>query len=256
MSSQGGSAAGSAERHATAATLRPLVSAALLDWDGTLVDSRAALLSAWRESTSRVLGRSYPATQAEEDLVFTLPGGQIWPTLAKDRRELAALAASFQAAYDRAAEEVRAFPRVPEVLERLRAAGVAIAVITSKARVRFEADARRAGIGRLIDVSICAEDADAAKPDPAPVLRALERLGAVGANSTMIGDTTVDIAAGAGAGTRTIGVAWGHGSEAALRAAGAEAIAHDPEELCALLLADRRAQGGTPSGRRAARSAA
>ena len=244
----------SAERPAVAPR-RPVV-AALLDWDGTLVDSRAALLAAWRDSTARVLGRSYPATQAEEDLVFTRPGGQIWPTLANDRSELAALAGSFQAAYERAAQEVRAFPRVPEMLEELRAAGFAIAVITSKARIRFEADARCAGIAGLVDISICAEDADRAKPDPGPVLCALERLGAVRASSTMIGDTTVDIAAGIGAGTRTVGVAWGHAGEAELRAAGAEAIARDPGELCALLLADRRALRPMPTGRRSTRSAA
>ena len=141
----------SAEPQAAAVTPRRHGVAALFDWDGTLVDSRAALLAAWRDSTSGVLGRSYPATPAEEDLVFTLPGGQIWPTLAKDRHELEALAGSFQAAYERAAEEVRAFSGVPEMLEELRIAGFAIGVITSKARIRFEADARCAGIAGLVE---------------------------------------------------------------------------------------------------------
>jgi phosphoglycolate phosphatase len=56
----------------------------------------------------------------------------------------------------------------------------------------------------------------------------------------MIGDTPVDVAAGIAAGTRTIGVAWGHAGEAELRAAGAEWVAGDPAQLSALLL------GGAP----------
>ncbi len=107
------SAATVAEHRPPGGAPRRPVAAALFDWDGTLIDSRAALLTAWRESTSHVLGRSYPATRAEEDLVFTRPGGQIWPALASDRDELDALVASFQASYEQSAEEVRAFPGVP-----------------------------------------------------------------------------------------------------------------------------------------------
>ena len=231
-----------AEHRPPATGPRRATVAALFDWDGTLIDSRAALLTAWRESTSRVLGRSYPATPAEEDLVFTRPGGQIWPALASDRNELDALVASFQAAYEQSAEGVRAFAGVPEMLQGLRSAGVSIAVVTSKARRRFESDAVRAGVGRLIDVSICAEDADGTKPDPGPVLRALEQLGVAGPVATMIGDTPVDVAAGIGAGTRTVGVAWGHAGAAELLTAGAEVVVRDPGELLAHLTADRRAR--------------
>ena len=245
-----------AGRRAPADAPRRTVAAALFDWDGTLIDSRAALLTAWRESTSRVLGRSYPATSAEEDLVFTRPGSQIWPQLASPGDELAALVARFQAAYEQSAAEVRAFPGVPEMLEGLRAGGVSIAVVTSKARCRFEPDALHAGVASLIDVSICAEDAEGAKPDPGPVLRALERLGAPGSLAIMIGDTRVDVAAGISAGTRTIGVAWGHAGEAELLAAGAEAVARDPGELSALVLADGRQGSPAPSSRSATGSVA
>ncbi len=50
------------------------VDAALFDWDGTLVDSREALLAAWHESTEAVLGRRYPATAARGGRHLHPPG--------------------------------------------------------------------------------------------------------------------------------------------------------------------------------------
>jgi HAD superfamily hydrolase (TIGR01509 family) len=230
-----------------AAAPAPTLAAALFDWDGTLVDSRALLLAAWQESTVSVLGRRYPATPAEEHAVFTLPGAQIWPELARDDQQRLALAASFQEAYDQHADELLAFPGVREMLEGLRAGGVSVAVVTSKARRRYGPDASRAGLEGLIDVAVCAEDADRAKPDPAPVLRALERLGVSGAHAIMAGDTPVDVTAGTAAGTRTLGVAWGHAAAADLLAAGAEAVAQDPAELLAIVLGGERRPAAAPA---------
>jgi HAD superfamily hydrolase (TIGR01509 family) len=209
------------------------VTAALFDWDGTLLDSRAALLSAWRESTEAVLGRSYPATAAEEDIVFTLPGREIWPTLTDD---VDTLAASFQVAYDRTGEQVRAFPGVLAMLEELRSAGVRTAVVTSKSRSRYAPDAVRAELAGAIDIAICSEDVTATKPDPDPVLRALEKLGIPASDALMAGDTPVDVAAALGAGTTAIGVAWGHSSASELLAAGASAVVDEPSELVAMAL--------------------
>jgi HAD superfamily hydrolase (TIGR01509 family) len=209
------------------------LAAALFDWDGTLLDSRAALLAAWRESTAAEIGRIYPATPAEEDVVFTLPGREIWPTLTHD---VDTLAASFQKAYDRSGERVRAFPGVLEMLDRLRSAGVATAVVTSKSRRRYVPDAQRSGLADAIDVAICAEDVTATKPDPDPVLRALDRLGVSGSDALMAGDTPVDIAAAVAAGTTAVGVGWGHSPEEELMAAGAVTVANEPSDLVAFVL--------------------
>lgn len=211
--------------------------AVLFDWDGTLIDSREALLAAWRQSTERVLGRVYPATQAEEDVVFTLAGTEIWPGLARDQAELSALPEAFQQCYERNAHKLRVFPGVPELLGGLRTAGVRIAVVTSKSRRRFGPDARRAGIAEAIDVAVCNEDVQASKPDPAPVLCALERLDVSAKRAVMVGDTPVDIAAGAAAGTPVLGVSWGHYAEDVLREAGASTVVRSPAELLDLALA-------------------
>jgi hypothetical protein len=39
-----------------------VIGSALLDEDGTVLDSRAAVLAAWRESSEVVIRRKFPAT--------------------------------------------------------------------------------------------------------------------------------------------------------------------------------------------------
>src|SRR5436189_1744 len=136
-----------------------MTDAVLFDWDGTLLDSREALLGAWHASTEEVVGRRYPATADEEELVFTLSGAVLVP--------------------------------------------------------------------RLVDVVVCQEDTEAHKPDPEPVLHALRALGVEPSRAVMAGDTPVDLEAGLAAGTKVVGVTWGAGSPAALRAAGATTLARD-----------------------------
>jgi HAD superfamily hydrolase (TIGR01509 family) len=210
--------------------------AVVFDWDGTLIDSRAALLAAWHESTEAVLCRRFPATEAEEREVFTLPGSAIWPRLAGDARELEALAERFQQSYERAGDLVRPFPGIPEALAALREAGVATAVVTSKARRRFSLDAHGASLEDLIDASVCDGDAPAAKPDPRPVLVALDRLGVSPADALMVGDTAVDVTAGLRAGTGVVGVLWGASTGEELREAGAETLVARPGELTDIVL--------------------
>jgi HAD superfamily hydrolase (TIGR01509 family) len=216
--------------------------AVLFDWDGTLSDSRIALLTSWHESTEAVVGRKYPADGAEEDIVFTKPGSEIWPAIARDGEESARLTEAFQAAYERNSSTVRAFPGIVEMLGALRAGGIGTGVVTSKGRRRYESDASRIGVAGKIDVAVCVGEAPP-KPDPGGLLEALRRLGAEPDRAAMVGDTIVDIDAGVRAGAIPVGVGWGHGDGVELLAAGARAVARTPAELSLILTHERFDEG-------------
>jgi HAD superfamily hydrolase (TIGR01509 family) len=210
--------------------------AVLFDWDGTLVDSRATLLAAWRGATRAVLGTPFPDTPEEERLAWTLNGHEMLPRLTNDPATARELTGTFQRLYAASAERgVLAFVGAAELLDGLRARGRSIGVVTAKARIRYEADAARVGLADHIKIAICREDVTAPKPDPEGVQHALEAVGVQPGRAVMVGDSPQDIAAGIAAGVTPIGVAWGFFGRHELMAAGATTVAGTPDELLLML---------------------
>lgn len=144
-----------------------------------------------------------------------------------------------------AAREGRLFPFTLPMLADLRDKGIATGVITrnSTAAVRTVFPE----IERHLDVFLAREDVPAVKPDPAHLLAALERLEAGPDRSLMVGDHTLDLDTGKGAGTLTAGVASGNLDAAALRRAGADLVAEHAGDLMALL-ADKGYLGNNGTG--------
>lgn len=211
---------------------REWTGAALFDWDGTLVDSKHALVAAWHDVTEQVLGSRWPVEEDDVRLVLSRRGTEVFPLLSDDAALVSALAEGFTPAYERyAADGVRPFPGAVALLEELRARGVAVAVVTSKARVRYSADADRGRLAHLVSAVACAEDVARGKPDPQAVHHVLEVLGVRPEQAVMVGDTVVDIATGRAAGVRSIGVTWGSTPAEPLLAAGADAVVATMEQL-------------------------
>jgi histidinol-phosphate aminotransferase len=107
-----------------------------------------------------------------------------------------------------------------------------LAVVTGRPRTDAERVLRENNIDDLFAVVVCMEDAPA-KPDPAPVQLALERLGV--ATAWMVGDTVDDVRAARRAGVLPIGVpAPGDDSapaKTALTDAGAAVVLDLPSDL-------------------------
>ena len=206
--------------------------AVLFDWDGTLVDSARALVAAWHDVTEEVLGRRWPVEEEDVRTVLSRRGTEVFPLLSDDPTVVSALVEGFTPAYERHADEgVRPFPGAVELLEDLQARGVAVAVVTSKARVRYTADAARGSLVHLIGAVTCAEDVLHAKPDPSAVHHLLGQLDVPLDRAVLVGDTTVDIATARAARVRSIGVTWGSTPAGLLEGAGADAVVDTFAEL-------------------------
>ncbi|MDV2687404.1 HAD-IA family hydrolase, partial [Alkalihalophilus lindianensis] len=60
----------------------------------------------------------------------------------------------------------------------------------------------------FFDVIVAYDHVKKVKPDPEPILQALEQLGSTPSEAIMVGDNFHDILGGKNAGTLTAGVAW------------------------------------------------
>lgn len=207
------------------------IEAVVFDWDGTLMDSKQALLASYHETTTEVLGRAFPVEPADVDQIIQLRAQESFAIIADGDAGLATrLAEVFHGAYKRNQEHTEPFPGTLEALAGLRELGVRVGVATSKARIRMELEAERTGIGELVEISITGDEVALAKPDPECVREAIERLGVDPARTLYVGDGPNDIRAARGAGAIAVGVSYGfHPDE--LRAERPDHVIDHPSEL-------------------------
>lgn len=127
------------------------------------------------------------------------------------------------------------YPGVPELLERLQAAGIHTAVVSNK----FDGAVKglcQAYFGSRVEVAIGESQGVARKPAPDTVFRAMAELGVQPEGAVYIGDSDVDIQTAKNAGLPCISVSWGFRDAAFLTEHGATTIAATREELANLLL--------------------
>jgi pyrophosphatase PpaX len=135
------------------------------------------------------------------------------------------------------AELIRSYDGVAEMLGRLKAAGCRVGIVTSKAgpTVQLAFDALPE-VERHIDLLVAVEDTPVHKPQPDPVLLALDRLGADASDACYVGDAPFDVAAGNAAGVTTVGVTWGFFPREAID--DADVVVHDVAALEAYLMGE------------------
>lgn len=131
---------------------------------------------------------------------------------------------------------LRPYDGVAEVLADLDRAALRLAVATSKRRSQATNAMHLLGLDQHIDVLVAMEDTDKHKPDPEPLLKAVQILGGTPAEAVYVGDAVVDTLAGKAAGMSTIAVTWGAGNPEALAGVRPDEVAHTPQELRELLL--------------------
>ncbi len=132
------------------------------------------------------------------------------------------------------ADRTKPYGGIPELLKKLKAAGIRTAVVSNKAdfAVQTLAEAYFSG---LLDAAAGAKDGARIKPAPDAVNAVLAEFGCAPQDAVYIGDSDVDIQTARNAGTDCISVCWGFRSRAFLLENGARQIAETVAELESLL---------------------
>lgn len=217
---------GSASRHLEGAA----VTAALLDIDGTLVDSNDGHACAWAEALAEG-GHDVPLERVRR--LIGMGSDTLLPAaigLAKETPEGEHLSERCSEIYKaRYLPSVRPFPQAKELVARMRTEGLRVVIATSSQREQLDAMLAKIGIADLIHEAATGSDAPHSKPAPDLVQVALARAGCPAAEAVLVGDTPYDIQAARGAGVRTIALRCGGWSDADLN--GAAALYDDPADL-------------------------
>ena len=209
---------------------------AVLDVDGTLVDSNYQHALAWYRSL-RSLGETFPIWRLHR--LIGMGGDQVVKTLGGDELEerIGEEARKRQGEHvDTMLDEIAPLPGARDLLLAIKERGHRLVLASSgkPKHVDFAVDLLDAR--EIADAITSSEDAEATKPAPDLLQVALKKLGAgKDDSSVMIGDSVWDVEAAKNAGMPAIAVRSGGFGDDELREAGAIGIYDTPGDLAKAL---------------------
>jgi HAD superfamily hydrolase (TIGR01549 family) len=202
---------------------------AILDIDGTLVDTNYQHTIAWQRALHRH-GARVAAWRIHrhigmggDKVVAALCGDDFEAEHGDDVREAEG------DLYGELIGEVQTFEGARGLIEDLKAGGHTVILASSAKPAEVEHYLDLLDARKLADDWTDSGDVDETKPAPDLVHSALDKAG--GDDAVMVGDTPWDVKAAAKAGVETVAVLTGGFSEAELRDAGAAAVFENIEQL-------------------------
>jgi HAD superfamily hydrolase (TIGR01549 family) len=213
--------------------------AAILDIDGTLVDTNYQHALAWFRAF-RAHGALLPVWRIHrhigmggDHLVEALCGEDVEKVKGDDIR------ATEQDRYGELIDEVQPFEGARELIAELKERGHAVVLASSAKPDEVDHYLDLLQARKLVDAWTDSGDVEATKPEPDLVHAAIDKAG--GGEAVMVGDSTWDCEAAGRAGIETVAVLTGGFSEAELRESGAAVVFQSIPEL-------RERVGQTPLG--------
>lgn len=205
--------------------------AILWDLDGTLLytlqdltnATNAALTAFGHPALSLEQVRRIVGNGARRQIARALPQGEETP-------EFEAIFSFYRTYYPQhAMETTRPYPGLEQVLADLQRQGFQMAIISNKPDGATQA--LKQAFFPAFDLAMGEAPDLPRKPDPAMVLRALERLGVRQSQAVYVGDSEVDVETARNAGIPCISALWGYRDREKLTAAGARYLCAAPGEL-------------------------
>lgn len=209
-----------------------MVEAVLCDMDGTLVQSNWLHASAWKdafaaigielelEEIRRQIGKG-----GDELIPVFVPW---WRRSAVEEPLKTYRKFIFQQDY---LSQVKPFPKVRDLLLRLKEAGIRVSLASSADKEDLEIYKKIANMQDLVEESSSATDSEHSKPHPDIFEATLKKLGLPASKVLALGDTPYDAEAAGKAGISTVGVTTGGWSKPELLEAGCIEVYTDVAEL-------------------------
>jgi phosphoglycolate phosphatase len=201
----------------------------VFDWDGTLVDSHAAIAQCMQEA-SRELGLPVPERERATHVI----GLGLHDAMRIVAPELAAhrypeFIASYRRHFLAREDTMQPFPGMPALLEALKS-GRALAVATGKSRRGLDRAIKATALQSYFVASRCADETNP-KPHPAMLLELMAQIGVESREALMVGDTSHDMQMAAAAGVDAVAVTYGAHARESLIACRPRGCVQSVEEL-------------------------
>lgn len=214
------------------------IKAVIWDLDGTLLDTLYDLAA----STNAALAmngmpertidevRRFVGNGVRKLMVRATPGGDENPLFEKTF-------ADFVAHYgEHSRDHTKPYDGILETLDALSAKGVKHAIVSNKIDFAVK-ELNTEYFGSRIGIAVGDDPSRARKPAPDSVWEAMRQLGVTKDEAVYVGDSDVDVITARNAGIPCVAVSWGFRPVSCLEEAGADRIAHTPQQLMEMIAA-------------------
>lgn len=177
----------------------------LFDLDGTLIDTNELIISSFLHTME-----TYFPGQYEREDVLPFLGPSLKDTFEKLAPEGYENMIKTYRTYNLANHDllVKSFEGVYETVRTLKENGFQLGIVTTKLSDVVQMGLKLTGLDEFFEVIVALDHVEKAKPDPEPLLKALDLLDSSPDRAIMVGDNHHDILGGKNAGTKTAAVAW------------------------------------------------
>nr|WP_276611712.1 HAD-IA family hydrolase [Thiorhodococcus mannitoliphagus] len=186
----------------------------VFDWDGTLMDSEARIVTCL-QSAFLDLELTPPSAEAARDIIglgLDEAMQQLMPSA--DARLRAELITRYRRHFLVTNQTPSVlFPGALEALKWVTERGYRLAVATGKSRMGLDRSLAETGLDTLFHATRCADETFS-KPNPQMLLELMDELGVRPAQTLMVGDTEYDLQMARNAGVASLAVCYGvHSAE-------------------------------------------
>lgn len=205
----------------------------IFDFDGTLGDTNDLILNSWRAAMD------FAGTPKTDDEILQHFGEPLTDTMdlwfGERADEIVDFFRNWQK--DKYFDALKPFPGMIELIFVLKEKGYHVGVASSRVWDTLVESLRIFGLDEDVETLVSFEDTEEHKPYPAPLLCAMERMGAAAERTIYVGDSVVDILCGKAAGAKTCLVAWSMASDSQDLSGEAcpDFIIEKPEDLLRIL---------------------
>jgi HAD superfamily hydrolase (TIGR01549 family) len=162
----------------------------LFDLDGTLIDTESIIL----ESLQVTLQDELNLFVNNNELTFVLgiPGKEALKKFVTTEDEIESLHSKWSARLNEVSHHAPLFAQTKEVLDHLKTQEYNLGVVTSKLSEETTNELIRLDLNEYFNVVVTPEDTKKHKPNPDPLLKALEHFNARPEETIYIGDSVYD----------------------------------------------------------------
>lgn len=180
----------------------------VFDWDGTVMDTTEPIASGICHAFE-AMGYKNPGMQAARSVI-----GLDWrkailtlePDFAFEHYDL--FEKAYRSYYLAKERDIGIFPGLEDLLRKMKAAGLRLAVATGKSRAGLDRVFAQTGVADLFEATVTADES-AGKPNPLMLQMISEMTGVDISQMVMVGDTEHDLWLAKNAGCAAVAVSYG-----------------------------------------------